>query len=114
MTLQFACTIELQPFVLELFVNDISTARDNKLKPMPECDVGQDGRAVRYCERFVFEVIKKTTFSDKCCKYPLEIDFKNIGYDWILVPNRYTAYYCAGRCGVDESQSNMNAVLVSY
>lgn len=112
-SLQYTCIIAVQPLVLELFVNDISMARSNRLKPVPECDIGEDGRAVRYCERFTLGMITKTTFSDKCCKYPLDIVFKDIGYDWILVPNRYTAYYCAGHCHAYESQRSMNSVIVS-
>ena len=33
-----------------------------------------------------------------CCRYPIKISFKDIGWDWILAPLEYKGYYCAGSC----------------
>lgn len=34
----------------------------------------------------------------RCCRYPLVIDFEQFHWDWIIVPKRYSAYYCSGEC----------------
>nr|QYF06711.1 myostatin [Holothuria scabra] len=33
-----------------------------------------------------------------CCKYPMEIDFEEMGWDWVIAPRRYDANYCHGDC----------------
>lgn len=33
-----------------------------------------------------------------CCRYPLVIDFDKFGWDWVIVPRRYSAFYCSGEC----------------
>lgn len=33
-----------------------------------------------------------------CCRYPLVVDFDTFGWDWVIVPRRYKAYYCSGEC----------------
>lgn len=36
---------------------------------------------------------------DECRRYPLQIRFKDVGWDdWIVAPSDYHAYYCAGEC----------------
>ncbi|XP_019635153.1 PREDICTED: growth/differentiation factor 8-like [Branchiostoma belcheri] len=35
---------------------------------------------------------------ERCCRYPLQVDFREFGWDWIIAPNTYQAYYCAGDC----------------
>ncbi|XP_070279364.1 growth/differentiation factor 8-like [Myotis yumanensis] len=34
----------------------------------------------------------------RCCRYPLTVDFEAFGWDWIVAPKRYKAYYCSGEC----------------
>jgi Transforming growth factor beta like domain len=34
----------------------------------------------------------------RCCRYPLVVDFDSFGWDWVIVPRRYSAYYCSGEC----------------
>jgi len=34
----------------------------------------------------------------RCCRYPLVVDFDRFGWDWVIVPRRYSAYYCSGEC----------------
>ena len=35
----------------------------------------------------------------RCCRYPLTISFKEIGWDsWVIEPASYDAYYCHGSC----------------
>ena len=35
---------------------------------------------------------------ERCCLYPLEVDFGEWEWDWIINPRRYAANYCAGLC----------------
>ncbi|KAG4070249.1 hypothetical protein HA402_009812 [Bradysia odoriphaga] len=34
----------------------------------------------------------------RCCRYPLRVDFRQFGWDWVIAPDVYDAYYCAGDC----------------
>ena len=35
----------------------------------------------------------------KCCRYPIKISFRDIGWDdWIIAPLEYRGYYCSGTC----------------
>lgn len=35
----------------------------------------------------------------RCCRYPLWISFREIGWDdWVVAPEGYQAYYCEGSC----------------
>ncbi|XP_061194053.1 growth/differentiation factor 8-like [Saccostrea echinata] len=49
---------------------------------------------------------------DTCCRYPLTVDFVEFGWDFVIAPQRYDAYYCAGECR-DEglSESGHSAVV---
>jgi len=33
-----------------------------------------------------------------CCRYPLTVDFDAFNWDWVIVPKRYSAFYCSGEC----------------
>ena len=39
-----------------------------------------------------------------CCKWPLKIDFKEFGWDWVLSPETYDADFCAGDCSLGEEK----------
>ena len=36
----------------------------------------------------------------RCCRFPLQINFRDFGPDWdfIIEPRQFDAYYCAGEC----------------
>lgn len=36
----------------------------------------------------------------RCCRYKLEVDFRAFGWDWIIAPENYSAYFCAGECQI--------------
>ena len=36
----------------------------------------------------------------QCCRWPLIIDFKEIGWDWVLSPLTFDMGECAGDCGI--------------
>ena len=42
----------------------------------------------------------------QCCKWPLKIDFKEFGWDWVLSPTTYS--YCAGDCPGDSPYVQMH------
>lgn len=42
--------------------------------------------------------IESTNEKRSCCLYPLEINFDDFGWDWIIAPKSYKANYCTGEC----------------
>lgn len=36
----------------------------------------------------------------RCCRFPLRVDFRQFGWDWVLAPDAYEAYYCSGDCPI--------------
>ncbi|KAL4236427.1 Growth differentiation factor 2 [Mactra antiquata] len=43
----------------------------------------------------------------RCCRYPIKISFKDIGWDdWVLAPHEYKGYYCAGKCPRNYKMTN--------
>ncbi|KAK3580949.1 hypothetical protein CHS0354_006974 [Potamilus streckersoni] len=43
----------------------------------------------------------------KCCRYPIKISFREIGWDnWIIAPADYNGYYCAGSCPYTHKMAN--------
>jgi len=47
----------------------------------------------------------------RCCRYPLVVDFDQFGWDWVIVPRRYSAYYCSGECPFLYMQTGPSAHL---
>ncbi|XP_071497581.1 growth/differentiation factor 8-like [Diadema antillarum] len=47
-----------------------------------------------------------------CCKrYNFTISFSELGYDWILAPLEYNAYFCAGECPHLYNVANTHAMI---
>lgn len=44
----------------------------------------------------------------RCCRYPLVVDFEKFGWDWVIAPKRYKAYYCAGECPFQHVQQYLH------
>ncbi|XP_055378450.1 putative uncharacterized protein DDB_G0282133 [Condylostylus longicornis] len=40
----------------------------------------------------------ETDKEERCCRYPLEINFQKFGWDWIIAPTTFSAYFCSGQC----------------
>ncbi|XP_013394669.1 growth/differentiation factor 8 [Lingula anatina] len=40
----------------------------------------------------------ETSMEERCCRYPLVVDFTQFGWDWIIAPKTYRANYCSGEC----------------
>jgi hypothetical protein len=41
---------------------------------------------------------RDNTSNAMCCRYALTLDFAKIGWDWVIAPQRTSAYYCSGQC----------------
>lgn len=54
----------------------------------------------------------ESSAESRCCRYPLTIDFEQFGWDWVIVPKRYPAYYCSGECPYHYYQHNPHTGLV--
>lgn len=65
----------LQPPFIEIQTKEIRRKRSKR-----QLDCAQTGRETR------------------CCRYPLRVDFRQFGWDWVIAPDVYDAYYCSGEC----------------
>lgn len=36
----------------------------------------------------------------ECCRYKFEVNFLDYGWEWIIAPRQYEAYYCYGECRI--------------
>ncbi|XP_062888418.1 growth/differentiation factor 15-like [Mobula hypostoma] len=49
-----------------------------------------------------------------CCRKPLRVSFKEIGWsDWIRAPESYNMYNCGGTCPANYKPANMHAMIKS-
>ncbi|KRY18988.1 Growth/differentiation factor 8 [Trichinella patagoniensis] len=48
----------------------------------------------------------------RCCRFPLVIDFESFGWDWVIAPKKYLAYYCSGECPFRHLQRYLHTHLV--
>lgn len=49
-----------------------------------------------------------------CCRERFVVDFKEIGWDWIIGPQSYDAFYCKGSCSLSSSASRRGSILARY
>lgn len=54
----------------------------------------------------------ETTNESRCCRYPLTVDFEEFGWDFIIAPKKYEAYYCSGDCPYMTMTSNAHVHIV--
>uniref|UniRef100_A0A8D9FAS1 Growth/differentiation factor 8 n=1 Tax=Cacopsylla melanoneura TaxID=428564 RepID=A0A8D9FAS1_9HEMI len=40
----------------------------------------------------------ETSTEQRCCRFPLKVDFEAFGWDWIIAPKTFEANYCSGEC----------------
>lgn len=38
---------------------------------------------------------------NRCCRFPLTVDFEEFGWNWIIAPKKYDANYCSGECSLN-------------
>lgn len=68
----------LQKPFLQLKLRDRGNSRSKRNLPNLDCD--------------------SDSTEERCCRYKLDVDFENFGWDWIIAPKRYQAYFCSGEC----------------
>ena len=47
-----------------------------------------------------------------CCMWPLEIDFNDYKWDWVLYPRKFDANICGGDCSVGKKKAWIGPELV--
>ena len=43
-----------------------------------------------------------------CCMWPLEIDFNDYKWDWVLYPRKFDANICGGDCSVGKKKLELD------
>ncbi|KAH8039168.1 hypothetical protein HPB51_005344 [Rhipicephalus microplus] len=66
------------------------------LRPFLVVMVDKNGRS--RTRRMVGLNCQENSSEERCCRYPLTVDFEEFGWDWIIAPKRYEANYCSGEC----------------
>ncbi|XP_050045436.1 growth/differentiation factor 8-like [Dermacentor andersoni] len=66
------------------------------LRPFLVAMVDKNGRS--RTRRMVGLNCQDNSSEERCCRYPLTVDFEEFGWDWIIAPKRYEANYCSGEC----------------
>ncbi|GIX93794.1 hypothetical protein CDAR_606541 [Caerostris darwini] len=61
---------------------------------------------------------KRSPCTSQCCRRPLTMDFDELGWDWVVQPKQFQAYFCKGRCteasdDFDSSHAIMQSILNS-
>lgn len=72
--------IKIYFFILQAPYIEIQTKEIRRKRTKRQLDCAQTGRETR------------------CCRYPLRVDFREFGWDWVIAPDVYDAYYCSGEC----------------
>ncbi|PRD25766.1 UNVERIFIED_CONTAM: gdf-8 [Trichonephila clavipes] len=58
--------------------------------------------------------LKRSACGGKCCRRPLSISFADIGWNWIVQPKEFEAFYCKGRCNDSKGHfANTHALMQS-
>ncbi|XP_050388711.1 growth/differentiation factor 8 [Patella vulgata] len=65
-------------------------------------------------KRSIALVCTDNTNEQRCCRYPLEVDFVDFGWDWVIAPMRYKADYCSGECQSTYQDEHAHAYLRQY
>ncbi|XP_021956240.1 growth/differentiation factor 8 isoform X2 [Folsomia candida] len=75
---------------IETATNDINNY------PFIEVQVSENGKSRP--PRNLGMTCDENSQEDRCCRYPLTVDFEDFGWDWIIAPKKYDANYCSGKC----------------
>ncbi|KAM7341419.1 growth/differentiation factor myoglianin [Cochliomyia hominivorax] len=49
----------------------------------------------------------------RCCRYPLKVNFTNFGWNFIVAPQHFDAYFCNGECNVGYLEQYTHTHLTS-
>lgn len=80
---------------------------------IPFVDIQTTESRKRRTKRTISLNCNEDTPDDICCRYPLTVDFEEFGWDFIIAPKRYEAYYCSGDCPYATLQKYVHTHLVS-
>lgn len=81
---------------------------------IPMLDIRTTLRVTRRSKRSAVALLcDDTTQYEACCRYPLMVDFVEFGWDFVIAPNTYQAYYCAGECQSENLDATDHAIIVN-
>ncbi|XP_018495103.1 growth/differentiation factor 8-like [Galendromus occidentalis] len=69
---------------------------DGKFRPFLKMVLGDDGKVRK--RRYVGINCEHVRPYKECCRYKFEVNFLDYGWEWIIAPRQYEAYYCYGEC----------------
>ncbi|XP_026681755.1 growth/differentiation factor 8-like [Diaphorina citri] len=72
----------------------------------------QDDRKSRMRRTIPFDCDENAK-ETRCCRSPLIVNFDDFGWDWVVAPRQYEAFYCNGECPYVFQTSTLNAHIVS-
>lgn len=74
----------------------------------------------RSCTKVKLEILvrksrsKRSACTRECCRRPLKVSFKDIGWDWIVQPVEFNAFFCKGRCrSITDDFASTHALMQS-
>ena len=56
--------------------------------------------------------VRETSQATSCCRFPLVVNFREIGFDFVWIPDSFAAYFCSGECGRDLQHYSSHGQLV--
>lgn len=71
----------------------------------------KDGRRSRSKRNLMGLNCNENSKETRCCRYPLTVDFDDLGWDWVIAPKRYEASYCSGECQMTFLPKNVHLYL---
>ncbi|KAJ0171096.1 hypothetical protein K1T71_013295 [Dendrolimus kikuchii] len=81
---------------MSLVVPHPSSESNNAL--MPYIEVSLKDNSHKRTRRTVGMECTENSKEVRCCRYPLNVNFEEFGWDWIIAPKVYDANYCSGEC----------------
>ncbi|KAI5711991.1 hypothetical protein M8J76_006081 [Diaphorina citri] len=88
-----------------------NNSNDDALVPVLEIRI-QDDRKSRMRRTIPFDCDENAK-ETRCCRSPLIVNFDDFGWDWVVAPRQYEAFYCNGECPYVFQTSTLNAHIVS-
>ncbi|XP_060842318.1 LOW QUALITY PROTEIN: growth/differentiation factor 8-like [Rhopalosiphum padi] len=95
------------------FVTDATERQNMTVIPYLEWQIREDQqfRARRSTFGKYWLNCNETSAVTQCGRYPLIVDFEELGWDWIIAPKKFEANYCMGECSSELSKYNNHTQL---
>uniref|UniRef100_A0A8C4NKP9 Myostatin b n=1 Tax=Eptatretus burgeri TaxID=7764 RepID=A0A8C4NKP9_EPTBU len=100
----------LDPEGQDVVITDQTQAGDERLKPFLDLEFAELKKQVK---RSLSLDCTEASGEMQCCRYMLVVDLNAIGFDWVIAPKTYQAYYCTGLCNQMSLQRYPHTQLVS-